>query len=185
MPSSSSRSKRWSSGVVAFALVGACSTPGGWLDKTVEVVLDGPGGAQVTLEITGASSGQSIRGELRGFITHAGPEACHVAIYVHSAPPDAAAIPVLGLEPAPEGPGELLFDTVIPSSGDRDPYVREIESRSGPEFSLVEDDALRAWFTIATCAQPEVHVEFVVETDFIETPHRRSELSVRLEVAGP
>lgn len=184
MTSSSSRLKRTSSGVAAFALAGACSTPGGWLDGTVEVVLERPGGALVKLEITGASSGQSIQGALGGSITHAGPESCQVAIYVHSAPPDAAAIPVLDLGPAPAGPGELLFDTVIPSSGDRDPYVREI-GWSGPEFSLVEDDALRAWFTIATCAEPEVLVEFEVWGDFIEAPNRRRELSVRLEVAGP
>jgi hypothetical protein len=189
MTSSNSASNSSPDRLLALALLCvACRSDGDWVHRSLDLTIEDPRGVVLELEITGMRPGQPVDGQLGGFITNLGSDTCHVAIYAHTAPPDPAAIPVLTGPPAPDGPGELLFETVIPSSGEFEPFSRPIGNDygfNGPTFELVESGSLRAWLTIATCAQPDVRAQLDVEVDWLEKERRRDEIVSRLDITWP
>lgn len=187
MSRSRSRSNRRSSAALGLALLaGGCATAG-WASYFLPLEIDGPGGVVLGLVITGARVEGPVAGDVSGEITNWGDTDCHVAIYAHSAPPSPTAIPVLTLAPAPDGPGELLFETVIPPRGDGDPLSRPIgDGWPPPQFDIVPaDGSLRAWFSIATCDAPELRLSLHFTGDYLHPRSRVRETELVVEPIWP
>lgn len=173
--SSSKTSSRRAPALLATAALSCGTVIAGVTHAPLEFQIDGPGGAAIVATWNGVVERDDLDIGVAGALTHLGAEPCHVAVYLHDSRPDRADIPTLTGPPAPELPGELIFEAVLLPPRDGVVFTREIGSFdasglfSWPEafhHFPGEPPTTHRFVTFATCADPDIRVELDLSLGF-------------------
>jgi hypothetical protein len=173
--SQSWRSER-AAAALAVAVVGCGSTLVGGSFERLDLTIDKPEGAAIVATWDGVDKRDSLDIGVTAALSHHGPEACHVAVYLHASQPDQEDMPTLTDLPAPQTTGELIFEGVLLPPRDGVVFTTEIGEWDAETELFNTPDTIhdippespttRRWLTIATCAAPDIDVAMEVRLLF-------------------
>jgi hypothetical protein len=148
-----------------------CSSVIGHEQSTFEFRLSRPDGAGFRATWEGVIEQDDVEIGLAATLTHTGSGPCPVAVYLHATEPDRADMPTLTGLPAPESPGELIFEAILLPPRDGVVFTTEIgeldfDLREALHPVPPEPPTTRSWLTIATCAEPDIRVDMRLNLGF-------------------